>query len=131
MATAETTRSTTVTRPSDREIVITRAFDAPRQLVFDAWIDPEHPPHWMLGPEGEASLLELFDGRRQLIVCHFMWLWEEGQPLDEGCPSCTAGADEVSDGLLKHLHARGAETVGGSYYFLDRSAPGHRETIAG
>ena len=35
-----------------------------------------------------------------------MWLWEDGEPLDEGCPSCTAGADEVSDGLLEHLHAR-------------------------
>lgn len=58
------------------------------------------------GPKGGVSLLDLFDGRRQLIVYHFMWLWEDGKPLDKGCPSCTAGADEVSDGLLKHLHAR-------------------------
>lgn len=58
------------------------------------------------GPNGEVGLLDLFDGRRQLIVYHFMWLWDDGQPLDKGCPSCTAGADEVSDGLLEHLHAR-------------------------
>lgn len=58
------------------------------------------------GPEGEANLLDLFEGRRQLIVYHFMWLWEDGEPLTDGCPSCTAGADEVSDGLLDHLHAR-------------------------
>ena len=38
--------------PSDREIVITRDFNAPRRLVFDAWTKPEHVPHWMLGPEG-------------------------------------------------------------------------------
>src|SRR5699024_6510109 len=58
------------------------------------------------GPEGKVSLLDLFDGWRQLIVYHFMWLWEDGDPLDEGCPSCTAGADEVSDGLLEHLHTQ-------------------------
>lgn len=58
------------------------------------------------GPDGEVSLLDLFEGRRQLIVYHFMWLWDGGEPRDEGCPGCSAGADEVSDGLLEHLHAR-------------------------
>jgi predicted dithiol-disulfide oxidoreductase (DUF899 family) len=58
------------------------------------------------GPDGEVSQLDLFDGRRQLIVYHFMWLWDEGRPREEGCPSCSAGADEVSDGLLEHLRAR-------------------------
>jgi predicted dithiol-disulfide oxidoreductase (DUF899 family) len=54
------------------------------------------------GPEGKVDLLDLFHGRRQLIVGHFMFdpSWEDG------CPSCSAGADEVSDGLLEHLHAR-------------------------
>lgn len=32
--------------PSDRETVITRVFDAPRQLVFDAWTKPEHVRQW-------------------------------------------------------------------------------------
>jgi predicted dithiol-disulfide oxidoreductase (DUF899 family) len=54
------------------------------------------------GPDGDASLLDLFDGRRQLIVGHFMF----DPSWDEGCSSCSAGADEVSDGLLDHLHAR-------------------------
>jgi uncharacterized protein YndB with AHSA1/START domain len=35
-----------VTTPSDREIVMTRAFDAPRDLVFQAWTKPEHVRHW-------------------------------------------------------------------------------------
>ena len=54
------------------------------------------------GPHGTASLLDLFDGRRQLIVQHFMFdpRWEDG------CPSCSAAADEFSDGLLEHLHTR-------------------------
>lgn len=35
-----------VTTPSDREVVFTRAFDAPRELVFEAWTNPDHVRHW-------------------------------------------------------------------------------------
>jgi predicted dithiol-disulfide oxidoreductase (DUF899 family) len=54
------------------------------------------------GPQGKLGLLDMFEGRRQLIVRHFMFdpTWEDG------CPSCTAGADEICDGLLDHLHTR-------------------------
>jgi predicted dithiol-disulfide oxidoreductase (DUF899 family) len=54
------------------------------------------------GPDGEAGLVDLFEGRLQLIVGHFMFDPE----WKDGCPSCTAGADEVSDGLLEHLRTR-------------------------
>jgi predicted dithiol-disulfide oxidoreductase (DUF899 family) len=54
------------------------------------------------GPQGSVGLLDLFDGRRQLIVGHFMF----DPRWDDGCSSCSAGADEVSDGLLEHLAAR-------------------------
>ena len=54
------------------------------------------------GPDGEVGLLDLFDGRRQLIVQHIMFA-----PDDErACPGCTGGADEVSVGLLRHLAER-------------------------
>jgi predicted dithiol-disulfide oxidoreductase (DUF899 family) len=59
------------------------------------------------GPNGKASLLDLFEGRLQLIVYHFMWLWDAGEPLDKGCPSCSAWADHLARGHLAHLHARG------------------------
>jgi uncharacterized protein YndB with AHSA1/START domain len=36
----------TLTLPSDREIVLTRVFEAPRSLVFEAWTKPEHMMHW-------------------------------------------------------------------------------------
>ena len=36
---------------SDREIVVSRVFDAPRALVFEAWTDPRHLAHWW-GPNG-------------------------------------------------------------------------------
>lgn len=41
----------TVTTPSDREIVMTRVFDAPRELVFEAVTKPEHLKEWW-GPRG-------------------------------------------------------------------------------
>ena len=41
-----------VTTPSDREIAIARDFDAPRQLVFDAFTKPELVRRWLLGPPG-------------------------------------------------------------------------------
>jgi uncharacterized protein YndB with AHSA1/START domain len=41
------TSTLSVTTPSDLEIHMTRTFDAPRQLVFDAWTKPEHLRHWL------------------------------------------------------------------------------------
>jgi len=41
-----------VTTPSDREIAMTRVFDAPRRLVFDAFTRPELVRRWLLGPSG-------------------------------------------------------------------------------
>jgi uncharacterized protein YndB with AHSA1/START domain len=41
----------TVTTPTDREIVMTRVFAAPRNVLFDAWTKPAHVPRWMLGPK--------------------------------------------------------------------------------
>ncbi len=35
-----------ITTPTDREIVITRIFDAPRAVVFEAWTNAEHVAHW-------------------------------------------------------------------------------------
>jgi len=40
-----------VTKSTARELVITRIFDAPRALVFEAWSKPEHMVHWF-GPNG-------------------------------------------------------------------------------
>jgi uncharacterized protein YndB with AHSA1/START domain len=43
---------TTYDTPSDREIVITRTFDAPRALVWSAFTDARHLPNWHTGPDG-------------------------------------------------------------------------------
>jgi predicted dithiol-disulfide oxidoreductase (DUF899 family) len=57
-------------------------------------------PYVFEGPDGDASLLDLFEGRRQLIVDHFMFdpAWEDG------CSSCSGRVDQY--GNLAHLHAR-------------------------
>lgn len=56
------------------------------------------------GPEGKLSLLDLFEGRRQLLLYHFMFApGVEGWPT-KGCPGCSMSLDEVCH--LSHLHAR-------------------------
>jgi predicted dithiol-disulfide oxidoreductase (DUF899 family) len=85
-----------------REKELTRQRDAlvaDRRRLPMVRIDKEY---LFEGPDGKVRLLDLFEGRRQLIVGNFMFdpSWEDG------CPSCTAGADEVAAGLLDHLHTR-------------------------
>jgi len=53
------------------------------------------------GADGTRSLPQLFDGRSQLIVYHFMFPPE----WDEGCPHCSFWADNFN-GTMEHLHAR-------------------------
>src|SRR5438132_520357 len=52
------------------------------------------------GPDGKAGLVDLFEGRRQLLLYHFMF----GPNQDAGCDGCSMFADQV--GHLAHLHAR-------------------------
>src|SRR5579864_7220222 len=53
------------------------------------------------GSDGEETLSDLFDGRSQLIVYHFMFDPND----DEGCPSCSFWADNF-DGIPVHLAQR-------------------------
>jgi len=85
-----------------REKELTRqtdALNADRRRLPMVRIDEDYV---FTGPDGEVGLVDLFEGRRQLIVQHFMFdpEWEDG------CSSCSAGADEMASGLLHHLHVR-------------------------
>jgi predicted dithiol-disulfide oxidoreductase (DUF899 family) len=64
-----------------------------KEYVFDA-------------PSGKETLADLFDGRSQLIVYHFMF----GPGWDEGCPSCSLLADHI-DGSVVHLAQRDVTLV--------------------
>ncbi|HEX4247036.1 MAG TPA: DUF899 domain-containing protein [Pseudonocardia sp.] len=59
------------------------------------------------GPDGKVSLLDMFGGRRQLMVGHFMFDPE----WSDGCSSCSAGAEELSPGLYTHLATRDTALV--------------------
>src|SRR6266699_7102469 len=53
------------------------------------------------GPKGKETLADLFGGKSQLIVYHFMF----GLGWEEGCPSCSFISDHI-DGSVVHLAAR-------------------------
>src|SRR5213592_4020497 len=56
------------------------------------------------GPDGKATLLDMFEGRRQLVLYHFMFApGVHGWP-ESGCDGCSMFVDNV--GHLAHLHAR-------------------------
>ena len=48
-----------VTLPSDDQILITREFDAPRELVFKAWTTPELVARWWAGERGKVTSIEI------------------------------------------------------------------------
>ncbi|MEV5961544.1 DUF899 domain-containing protein [Kribbella sp. NPDC051952] len=62
-------------------------------------------PYTFEGPDGEVGLLDLFDGRPQLVMHHFML----APDWDEACPSCSSAADEI--GNLRQLHVRNTSLV--------------------
>jgi predicted dithiol-disulfide oxidoreductase (DUF899 family) len=82
------------------EKAFTRARDALAARRRRMPMTPVETDHRFVGPEGEVGLLDLFDGRRQLIVRHFMF----DPSWDEGCPSGAGRVDQY--GNLAHLHAR-------------------------
>jgi predicted dithiol-disulfide oxidoreductase (DUF899 family) len=57
-------------------------------------------------PQGRRTLADLFGGRSQLVIYHFMF----GPGWEQGCPSCSWAADNI-DGNLVHLNARGVTLV--------------------
>ena len=74
------TGSLKITTPTDREIVMTRTFNAPRQLVFEAMIQPELLKRWLLGPPGwEMTDCELAGE----VGGAYRWAWRhaDGQTM--------------------------------------------------
>ena len=61
-----------VTTPGDRELVMTREFDAPRKLVYDAHTKPELVRRWLLGPDGWSMPICEMDVR---VGGKYRWVW--------------------------------------------------------
>jgi predicted dithiol-disulfide oxidoreductase (DUF899 family) len=88
-----------------KEKVLTRAHDAlnaERRRLPMVKVGKEYV---FEGPHGPAGLLDLFEGRRQLILYHFMF----GPDWDEGCGGCSLLVDNM--GHPAHLHARDTSLV--------------------
>jgi len=64
------------------------------------WVKVDKP-YVFDAPEGKVTLADLFEGRSQLVVYHFMF----GPEWQEGCPSCSFNMDHT-DGALVHLAQR-------------------------
>src|SRR6516164_6428013 len=88
-----------------KEKEVTRAEDAVDAAHRALPVTEVTKTYTFTGPEGQASLADLFDGRRQLITYHFMWRHEQsGFPgEDQGCPTCSFLVDSI--GQQSHLRA--------------------------
>ncbi len=71
----------TVSTPSDREISMSRLFEAPRQLVFEAMTRPELIRRWLLGPEGWTMPVCEIDLR---IGGAYRYVWRNAQGTEMG-----------------------------------------------
>ena len=72
---------TTITTPSDKEVVMARMFEAPRTLVWDAYTKPEHLRQWLLGPEGWTMPVCEVD-LRPGGEWHFVWRRSDEDELE-------------------------------------------------
>lgn len=54
------TKTNLIAEPGKQEIRVTRVFDAPRDLVFRAWTNPQHIPQWW-GPKRLTTLVDKMD----------------------------------------------------------------------
>ncbi|WP_394830598.1 thioredoxin family protein [Pendulispora rubella] len=78
------------------------------------WVRVERP-YTFTSRQGEKSLSDLFGGRRQLLVYHFMF----GPEWEEGCPTCSMAADHF-DGSIVHLANRDVSFVVASRAPIER-----------
>ena len=69
-----------VTARGDREIMVTRDFNAPREMVWDAMTQPEHLRRWMLGPPG-WTMTACEDDPRVGGKYRIAWRGPEGEDL--------------------------------------------------
>jgi uncharacterized protein YndB with AHSA1/START domain len=95
--------SQTTSPTADREIIQQRTYDAPRELVFQAFTDPEHVPHWF-GPNGFTITMREMDvrvGGKWRFIMH----GPDGTDYD----SCITYTKIVKPERLEYLHGTDAE----------------------
>lgn len=89
------TTSLQLTTPSDREILMTRVFDAPRQRVFEAHTKPELIRRWLLGPDGWSMPVCEVDFR---VGGAYRYVWKRVSGTPEAC-----GTEMAMSGVFKEI----------------------------
>jgi predicted dithiol-disulfide oxidoreductase (DUF899 family) len=99
----------------EREKQLTRMGDElARQRRELPWV-PAEKDYTLQTEDGARTLAELFDGRSQLVVYHFMF----GPGYEAGCPTCSSTADSFN-GVLDHLKARDVTMICVSHAPIDK-----------
>lgn len=99
-----------VTLPSDREVVVTRSFNARRELVWEAYTTPQLVRRWLLGPPGWTMPVCEMDVR---VGGKFRWVWRSEE---DGSQFGFHGEFREVDApaTLRHTEAYDPGDVGGS-----------------
>ena len=77
----QTTIHTTFSTPTDHEFEMRCEFEAPASRVFEAWTNPTHVPHWMLGPDGWTMPICEID-LRPGGAWRMVWKREDGTQME-------------------------------------------------
>jgi uncharacterized protein YndB with AHSA1/START domain len=99
----------TASSTADREIVLSREFDAPRELVFQAYTDPRHLPIWW-GPDGFVNTVHHIDVRPG-----GMWRFTMHGPDGKDWPNRIAYREVVPNERLDFLHGDDVDDDPGAF----------------
>jgi uncharacterized protein YndB with AHSA1/START domain len=91
--------SAVIELPNDRDVVITRAFDAPIAIVFDVLTKPEHVRKWFAGPGEEMT--ECSIDLRVGGSYHYVFVTVDGTEMSFRSRSATRPADRRDSGACK------------------------------
>jgi uncharacterized protein YndB with AHSA1/START domain len=95
---------------AENEIVITRVFDAPRELVYEAYTKPEHVVHWW-GPRGFTNTIHEMDVRPGGV-----WRLTMHGPDGVDYPNRIDFTEVVPNERLVYLHRDDVEEGGSSFH---------------
>jgi uncharacterized protein YndB with AHSA1/START domain len=103
-------RNNPETSTADRETVITRIVDAPRELVWKVWTDPEHVVKWW-GPNGFTTTIEKMDVRPGGVWKHVMH-----GPDGTDYPNSSVFKEVVKPERIVFSHGDGKQGGAGAYF---------------
>jgi uncharacterized protein YndB with AHSA1/START domain len=103
-------RNSSIEETADREIVLTRVFDAPRELVWEAWTDPKHVVNWW-GPRGFTTTIEKMDVRPGGVWKHVMH-----GPDGTDYPNSSVFKEVVKPERIVYSHGGGKKGEPGAHF---------------